>query len=63
MNLTPPVTKTIMALDVGARRIGVALANNVARLPQPFTTVEAETGLDQIDPLGRQRNISGILLG
>lgn len=33
-------TKTILALDVGERRIGVARATILARLPSPFTTLE-----------------------
>lgn len=31
---------SIMALDVGAKRIGVATANAVARIAHPLTTVE-----------------------
>jgi putative Holliday junction resolvase len=32
--------KSIMALDVGNRRIGVALADALAKLPHPLTTIE-----------------------
>ena len=31
---------TIMALDVGGKRIGVAIANAVARIAQPLTTIQ-----------------------
>lgn len=31
--------KSVLALDVGAKRVGVALASRAARLPQPLTTV------------------------
>lgn len=30
----------ILALDVGAKRVGVAIASTVARLPRPLTTLE-----------------------
>ncbi len=30
----------VAALDVGARRIGVALASSIARLPAPYTTID-----------------------
>jgi putative Holliday junction resolvase len=30
---------TYLSLDIGARRIGVALANPIARIPHPHTTV------------------------
>ncbi len=33
-------SETILALDVGERRIGVAAANNIARLPSPLTTLD-----------------------
>jgi putative holliday junction resolvase len=36
----PTTIKTILALDVGERRIGVAAANTVARLANPLTTLE-----------------------
>ena len=32
--------KSIMALDVGNRRIGVALADSLAKLAHPLTTIE-----------------------
>ena len=33
-------TSTIVALDVGSKRIGVAIASLAARLPRPLTTLE-----------------------
>lgn len=35
--LTAP--KTILALDVGSKRVGLALASITARMPQPLTTL------------------------
>lgn len=35
-----PTPNTILALDVGERRIGVARANTVARIASPLTTLE-----------------------
>jgi putative Holliday junction resolvase len=32
-------SKSVLALDVGGRRVGVALATLVARLPRPLTTL------------------------
>ena len=37
------VNKSIIALDVGSRRVGVALANTVARLANPLTTIDRKT--------------------
>lgn len=36
-------THNIIALDVGEKRVGVALANTVARLPHPLTTLVRDT--------------------
>lgn len=38
-------TATVLALDVGERRIGVARANMIARLPEPLTTVPNDEGI------------------
>lgn len=38
MTATP---SSILALDVGSKRIGVAIASLVARLPRPLTTLDA----------------------
>jgi putative Holliday junction resolvase len=44
MALTP---NQIMALDVGSKRIGVAIATTEARIAHPLTTLDAETNVDQ----------------
>lgn len=36
----PKTPDSILALDVGDKRIGVAIANLVAQLPRPLTTLE-----------------------
>lgn len=55
-------TKTIMALDVGSRRIGVALAGE-ARLAQPLKTLESATALEKIEQLARQENVGAVVVG
>lgn len=42
----------ILALDVGTKRIGVAIASSVARLAHPLTTLDAEA-----DPLQALKRI------
>ncbi|HVV26316.1 MAG TPA: Holliday junction resolvase RuvX [Candidatus Saccharimonadales bacterium] len=39
MPTTPKTTGTILALDVGDKRVGVARASAVARLPEPLVTL------------------------
>ncbi len=68
-----PVISNILSLDVGERRIGVAAANTIARLPRPVATVFNDEHLwenleniiktEQIDQIvvGLPRNMSGEL--
>lgn len=54
----------VMALDVGGRRIGVALANMVARIPKPETTLDAPTTTPQsIQDLIDRHNVAILCVG
>ncbi len=47
-----------MALDVGTKRIGVAVAHVVARLPRPLTTLTAsEQSVAEVAALVRQEKV------
>ena len=53
-----------MALDIGGRRIGVALANAVARLPQPLTAVEVgESVFQELERLIKDHEVGHIVVG
>lgn len=54
----------IVALDIGAKRIGVASANVVARLASPLKTLEVtETILEDINQLLAQETAMAVVLG
>lgn len=54
----------IMALDYGDKRVGVAVAHVVARLPRPLTTLpNTETLLDDIRKLVEQENVGVVVVG
>ncbi|MEK7594466.1 MAG: Holliday junction resolvase RuvX [Patescibacteria group bacterium] len=65
------ISSSILALDVGAKRIGIAIASSVSRLPRPYKTLEnndhflpALKGIvesEGVDTLvvGLPRNLSG----
>src|SRR5438034_964536 len=58
------VNNNLLALDVGSKRIGVALASAVARLPQPLTTINNdERSLDEIQKLIDQEYIGILVIG
>lgn len=55
---------TILALDVGGRRIGVARANMLARLPAPLTTLTNDGQIfDKLKKLVEAENASALVIG
>ena len=56
--------KTILALDVGERRIGVAAANMAARLAAPLTTlIKSESTFSDIQALIDQHDAELLVVG
>jgi putative Holliday junction resolvase len=54
----------IIALDVGERRIGVAIANNIARLPRPLTTLENNQDVvGELQRLITQEEVGVVVIG
>ena len=55
---------SIIALDVGAKRIGVAVANAVARIARPHSTLEhTDEILAVIERLARQEGAAMVVVG
>lgn len=66
-----PTTKIYLGLDIGEKRVGLAVANSIARLPSPigvikrspdfFDQLKAKINENQVDILvvGLPRNMSG----
>lgn len=53
-----------MALDVGTKRIGVAVAHVVARLPRPLTTLAAsENSIAEIAELVQREGVRELVVG
>lgn len=60
------ITKYILALDVGGRRIGVALASTAARIAAPLTTLDREASQDiqaDIAKLVSEHQIATVVVG
>ncbi|MEI7838233.1 MAG: Holliday junction resolvase RuvX [bacterium] len=56
--------KTYLALDVGDKRIGIAKANSISRLPQPFLTINVDNGImDTINQIIKDEQINVLVLG
>lgn len=55
---------SILALDIGGRRIGVARANAVARIASPLTTVENnEAIMETLVTLVQQNDAAALVIG
>jgi len=64
MTLTGTLNGSVMALDVGSRRIGVALAHPTSRLAQPLLTLDrSDATLDDIKRLVAEHDVSRIAVG
>lgn len=54
----------ILALDVGHKRIGVAIASTAARIASPLTTLDAEVDvIDQLRTLIDQKAVTELVIG
>ncbi len=54
----------IIALDVGDKRVGVAMTNSVARLPSPFVTlVRDEHFWQKLELLLREHDVEEVVVG
>ncbi|MBC8163735.1 MAG: Holliday junction resolvase RuvX [Roseiflexaceae bacterium] len=56
----------VIALDVGSKRIGVAMCDTLRILPSPLTTISARprpTALARIDALIRQNEVVELVVG
>jgi len=56
----------VMALDVGGKRIGVALCDTLRILPSPLTTIKAQprsAAIERITTLIRQNEVAELVVG
>lgn len=61
-----PYNRRVLALDVGERRIGVAMSDMTATLSSPLTTVNGrvvERAIEQIVALVRQHEVQEVVVG
>jgi len=55
---------TVIALDVGAQRIGVAVANSIARIASPLVTIQHDTTvIDRIVRLLASESATAVVIG
>lgn len=61
----PTAPKSVVALDVGSKRIGVAIASLEARLPRPLVTLTATDHdlLEQLQAIIERETVGRIVVG
>ncbi len=60
----PTNPKSVLALDVGGRRIGVAVASLAARLPRPLTTLSHNKEFfKELQAIIKAENIETVVIG
>jgi putative Holliday junction resolvase len=64
MPVTPNSTGSILALDVGDKRVGVARASLIARLPAPLTTLQrGETFFEELQRIVANEDAAALVVG
>jgi putative Holliday junction resolvase len=64
MPATPKTTGTILALDVGDKRVGLARASSIARLAEPLTTLQrGETFFTELERIMSQETVTAFVVG
>lgn len=59
-----PASSSVLALDLGTKRIGLALATIEARLPGPLTTLDVSESLyQQLAKIIEANNVSQLVVG
>jgi putative Holliday junction resolvase len=60
----PQIPESVLALDVGEKRIGVAVATLVARLPRPLVTLNRdEDFISQLRSIVESESVSRLVVG
>lgn len=53
-----------LAIDVGEKRIGLAIASSIAKLPRPLTILPHQDNIyDEIDEIIKKENIGKVIVG
>lgn len=59
-----PSKQTLLALDVGERRIGVAIGDSIGRIAMPLTTLNVDgTELIRLQALLLEHDVTGLIVG
>lgn len=60
----PATNKSVLALDVGSRRVGIAIASFEARLPRPLTTLlQGDKFFDELKTLVVDESVTDLVVG
>ena len=58
------ILRNYLALDIGDKRVGIAIANNVAKLANPLTTIyRSDNFINDIQKLVDENEVSAVIIG
>ena len=58
------ILRNYLALDIGDKRVGIAIANNVAKLANPLTTIyRSDNFINDIQKLVDENEVSVVIIG
>jgi putative Holliday junction resolvase len=52
-----------LGVDVGDKRVGIALGNTAARIAHPLKTVDASQAIEELTSLAESYSVAGIVVG
>jgi putative Holliday junction resolvase len=55
--------KQLLGLDVGKKRIGIARASSLARLPEPLTTIKTAGALKALQQIIKEHDMQIVVVG
>jgi putative Holliday junction resolvase len=60
----PTTLRSVLALDVGSKRIGVAIASLIARLPRPLTTLLTSDNISyELAAIIKREDVERLVIG
>jgi putative holliday junction resolvase len=58
-----PALSSILGMDVGEKRVGLAVTSLEAKLPQPLRTIDRSTVFDELPAIIEEENIMHLVIG
>lgn len=59
-----PINKSVLSLDVGGKRVGLAIASLDSRLPRPYKTlIQDDNFIEELTQITRDEEVESLIIG